>query len=189
MKTLAERFEEKVDRDGPVPEHRPELGPCWVWTAAKNDRGYGQIRGEGRLEYAHRAAFFLAHGRWPEPFGCHHCDNPACVRPSHLFEGTRADNARDMSRKGRSLPQAHPERLKRGSQHGCAKLVESDIHVMRAALAAGESKRSIARRYGVHRATIQRIAHGKIWRHVDATAPADLRGALDEIEQFVAATN
>jgi len=100
---LAERFFAKVDKNGPI--IRPDLGPCHLWTGSTDGDGYGQIglgaRGEG-LEKAPRVAFFLEHGRWPEPCALHKCDNPPCVRPDHLFEGTKADNMRDMANKGRS---------------------------------------------------------------------------------------
>lgn len=32
------RFWEKVNKDGPIPEHQPELGPCWEWTGATTVR-------------------------------------------------------------------------------------------------------------------------------------------------------
>jgi hypothetical protein len=38
--SLPERFWKKVDKNGPVPAHRPELGPCWLWTGALVGRGY-----------------------------------------------------------------------------------------------------------------------------------------------------
>lgn len=102
---LAERFWPKVDKNGPVAPHRPELGPCWMWTGGTDKKGYGRIsigrRSSGGMVVAHRVAFLLEHGRWPEPCALHHCDNPSCVRPEHLFEGTKSDNMRDCARKGR----------------------------------------------------------------------------------------
>lgn len=97
---LAVRFAERVDVNGPTMPHMTT--PCHVWTGAKEDE-YGSIRVDGRSQRAHRVAFLLKWGRWPEPFACHHCDNPPCVRWDHLFEGTAADNARDMAAKGRGV--------------------------------------------------------------------------------------
>lgn len=96
-----DRFWRRVNKNGPVPAHRPELGPCWVLGG---NRRYGRVsvggRGEGG-ERAHRFSFFLAHGRWPIPNANHHCDNPPCVNPAHLFEGTQRDNVKDMMSKRR----------------------------------------------------------------------------------------
>ena len=112
-KSLAERFWEKVDKNGPIPGHQPHLGPCWIWTATTNPNGYGTIN-LGLREYgpghrgAHVVAFFLAEGRWPTPNALHRCDNPPCVKAiddiygsAHIFEGTTADNVADKMSKGR----------------------------------------------------------------------------------------
>ena len=100
--TLLERFFGKVDPNGPVPEHAPELGPCWVWTGGITSAGYGEIKVDGLVMLAHRVAYWLAHGRLPDHDVLHQCDNPPCVRPSHLFAGTDVDNFRDAVAKGRS---------------------------------------------------------------------------------------
>lgn len=101
--TLLERFFTKVDQNGPVPEHAPELGPCWLWTGAKDRDGYGQIRVDGVLVVATRMAWKIAHGLCldVDVEACHRCDNPSCVRPSHIFAGSHRENHADAVRKGR----------------------------------------------------------------------------------------
>jgi HNH endonuclease len=102
--TAEERFWSKVNKDGPVPEHRPELGPCWIWTASINKgTGYGQFfpkRGEGMD--AHRYSYLLAHGSIPEKHDVHHmCLVRKCCRPGHLAATTRSQNlAERMNRRG-----------------------------------------------------------------------------------------
>ena len=93
-KTSEENFWAKVDRSG----------DCWIWTAAKNQKGYGFFWPVGSKRWigAHRYSFFIEHGQFDQHKQvCHRCDNPSCVRPSHLFLGTVRDNAIDASKKGR----------------------------------------------------------------------------------------
>lgn len=174
-KTLAERFESKVDRHGPVPPHRPELGPCHVWTGQISKKtGYGLISlyqgAETRLDMrprmAHRVAWFLAYGGWPEPCALHHCDNPQCVRIEHLFEGDDAANVADMLSKGRHYLQIDPGRALRGERNPNSKLTEAMVREIRAASADGIGQRKLGRRYGVTGRIIQQIVRGNIWKHV-----------------------
>lgn len=75
---------------------------CWEWPGPRDTDGYGRaIRGK-RYRRAHRVSYELANG--PIPAGLcvlHRCDNRPCVRPSHLFLGTRRDNALDKTLKRR----------------------------------------------------------------------------------------
>jgi hypothetical protein len=115
-----DRFWSKVDKDGPIPKHRPELGNCWIWLAGRSKLetgGYGVMRWpmDKSSKHAHRISWFIQHGEWPVPCALHRCDNPVCVRVKHLFEGTRADNVIDMCAKGRqNAPRGldHPFRKK-----------------------------------------------------------------------------
>lgn len=82
---------------------------CWLWTGARDKRGYGSIslsgRGSGRVK-AHRLSWFLAFGDPLDNHVLHKCDTPACVRPDHLFLGSDLENMRDMAAKGRQWGQA-----------------------------------------------------------------------------------
>jgi hypothetical protein len=83
---------------------------CWVWNGTCWEKGYGRL-GDKR---AHRVMWAIVNG--PIPPGLqvlHHCDNPPCVRPEHLFLGTQLDNMRDMIAKGRKVVvkgAAHPSK-------------------------------------------------------------------------------
>lgn len=115
MKTLAptlglsptERFWFYVDKDGSIPAHRPDLGPCWVWTGTLSG-GYGILDLKGRKWKAH---IFLA-GRAPPGLEWDHlCRNRACVRTSHLEAVTRAENlrrGRHHEREKTHCPKGHP---------------------------------------------------------------------------------
>jgi hypothetical protein len=170
IRSLEERFWEKVDKTGSIV--RSDLGSCWIWIGARSPFGYGcilvrTIRGTrtGVNEQAHRVAWTLLRGAIPEG-ACvlHKCDVPACCNPEHLFLGTQAENIRDMIAKGRQAP---PEKTRHvGSRHGRSKLTEADIPEIRAGLARGETKSSLARRYGVSEALVYCIEKKRAWRHV-----------------------
>lgn len=75
---------------------------CWPWTGSHGTTGYGQLQIGGQKIGAHRRAWELTFGPIPEGmYICHHCDNPPCVRPDHLYVGTASDNNHDAVVRGR----------------------------------------------------------------------------------------
>lgn len=81
--------------------NRPDDG-CWEWEG-KRKKGYGLLSVNGRRLYAHRISAAMHFGMFDQRmFVCHACDNPACVRPSHLFLGDARSNALDRNKKGRA---------------------------------------------------------------------------------------
>jgi hypothetical protein len=117
------RFWSKIDKNGPIPAHCPDLGPCWLWTCGLR-RGYGQFSTREKNWLAHRFSYFVTVGNLtPGLFVCHHCDEPRCVNPAHLFEGTNQENMRDAKAKGRFATgdrngsRLYPERLAWGERN------------------------------------------------------------------------
>lgn len=88
---------------------------CWIWTAGKDSWGYGTFRMHGKVIGSHRASWEIHNGPISKGMSVlHHCDNPPCVNPDHLFIGTHTDNMRDCISKGRNgqinkthCPQGH----------------------------------------------------------------------------------
>lgn len=79
----------------------PETG-CWEFQGTRNFLGYGYKRVAGRMMRAHRVVYDALVGfSAPHMFALHSCDNPPCINPEHLREGTSADNVHDMVSKGR----------------------------------------------------------------------------------------
>lgn len=141
------RFWQKVsvDADG-----------CWLWLGALHDSGYGIMqrgrRGEGVVR-AHRFSWEIHHGAIPADMSVlHRCDVRACVRPDHLFLGTKADNSRDMAEKNRWRNQTT--------------LSERDVSVIKRDLRLGRVRRDIAATFGVTRDVIDNIAAGRCWARV-----------------------
>jgi hypothetical protein len=137
-----------------------DTGSCWLWLGSIRSTGgnvkYGQFTNAAKQnESAHRAAWRLMKG--PIPAGMsvlHHCDNPLCCNPRHLFSGTQADNMADMWKKKRGL---------RGSRHGNSKLTEDIVRDIRS---SKESGVELARRLGLTPTTICDIRKRRTWTHI-----------------------
>jgi hypothetical protein len=160
-----ERFWCKVNKNGPTMPHMNT--PCWVWARQIGHNGYGVFKFDLKSQKAHRVAFFLHYGRWPQPQALHHCDNPACVRWDHLFEGTQKDNINDAKEKGRmvggsgngmgtSLP---------GEQNGRAKLTETQVKALRDRRIAGDSYRKLSETFLISKTQAIAIVKGTRWSH------------------------
>lgn len=137
-------------------------GECWLWTGPVDEKGYGYTGGiTQRTERAHRVAWQRVYGPIPKGmFVCHHCDTPSCVRVSHLFLGTAADNTRDASIKGR-MSGPRPNRWRPA-------LSAEEVRAIRARRLTGESMTSIATALGVTRATVSHVLSGR--RHGSVAA-------------------
>ena len=140
---------------------------CWLWTGATTDFGHGLINSggkHGKAIRAHRVSWELHFGAIPDGLlVCHHCDVPACVRPDHLFLGTKLHNNADCARKGRY------DRVKRpkGSRHGMSKLTDDEVRQIRQLyLDAKPTLQALAGQFGVSLQQIFRIVHRRAWQHL-----------------------
>jgi hypothetical protein len=158
--SLSERFWRLVDKS--------DVDGCWVWVGNKI-KGYGRVVVKGRRYKAHILSYELHSG--PVSSGlvvCHTCDNPACVRPDHLWLGTHTQNIADRHAKGRTA---------RGKQiSNTVKLDEQKVFEMRLIWKqkkeAGEVKRfqfnteKLGRMFGVTGTMAGLIVNGRFWKHV-----------------------
>lgn len=155
-KTLAIRFWKYVDKNGPIPPHAPELGPCWVWRSHINEYGYGVIyagtnNGKPFNLKAHQVAWLIEEGDIPHNLCIlHKCDNPPCARRSHLWSGTHFENMEDMFSKQR---------------HHRA-LTDDAVRAIRQRREEGETLSSIARDLSVPLCLIWRVCARLAYAHI-----------------------
>lgn len=154
-------FWNKVDKNGSIPAHCPELGNCWEWIRPVSKRGYAQFRVDTIKTGAHRFSWELVNGKIPDGlFVLHKCDNRKCVNPNHLFLGTNQDNMNDRNFKNRQAKL-------RGELNGVSVLKDKDILEIRNKYEKeGIIQSELARMYSVTPQHIWQIVHYKQWKHI-----------------------
>lgn len=152
-----ERFWARVNKNGPTV--RSELGPCWLWTAARWANGYGCAHWNGRRRKAHALAFEIANATAVEGGVVRHrCDNPPCCNPDHLEIGTPVDNVADRDARGRTA---------KGERVTIGKLTEDDVVAIRSMYVPRKVPLSrLASMFGVSKKTVGAVLRRETWRHV-----------------------
>lgn len=158
------RFWSRVNKFGSV---HPVFGQCWEWIASIGSHGYGQMSFEGRPITVHTYSWNLHFGDQGGLYVLHRCDNKACVNPSHLFLGTRRDNADDRDAKGRQA---------KGEQNGMARLTEDTVKWIKESYIPYSRKygaRAIARMLGISKGTVFDILAGRRWSYLNLQTEAE----------------
>jgi len=141
------------------PSIAPATSPagCVEGKGARDKDGYVKAFCQGKHTRAHRVAYCQAHGLSLEDIEgqlvLHSCDNPPCVNPAHLSDGTPADNTREMIERGRQS---------RGEDHANAKLSDDEVREIRRRYATGSvSQEALGVEYGVSGVHIGNIVRGR----------------------------
>lgn len=131
---------------------------CWEWAAHRNECGYGTFNPGRKPMLANRVCWILHFGKIPDGFCVlHKCDNPACVRPDHLFLGTHVENIADMMRKGRNPF---------GERSGSHKLTEQKVLAIRKDHDEGMKRKAIALKHGTSMTNAFAIINRMTWKHI-----------------------
>ena len=131
---------------------------CWEWKAGTTLDRYGVFKYFGKNRRAHRIAWLIRYGYWPDLLVCHTCDNPACVRWSHLFVGSDQDNKNDAVQKSRHA---------RGNKIGCSRLAPQQVLIARQQFDRGIATISeLARACSVTYKAMELVVKREVWRHV-----------------------
>lgn len=137
---------------------------CWKYSGFKNEKGYGKIQIGRTPRSVHRIIWAFFNGREPKAnyFICHHCDNPSCFNPDHLFEGTPKDNSQDMIRKGRAFLQKNPETY-RGKKHPRVRMTKKELELIEKLLKTNMTQKQIGLEVGFSQSKISEIRNKKSW--------------------------
>ena len=134
---------------------------CWMWFADADRDGYGRFWYQERNHLAHRLSYLWLKGPINE-YVLHTCDNPRCVNPEHLYDGTAQNNIDDAYIRGRKND--------RGSNNGWSKLTEADVIQIRSLYErrkrGGMSQAKLAKTFGVNQAHVSDIVNRVVWKHV-----------------------
>ena len=163
MQSTLDRFMSKVKVD--------DSTGCWEWQRGKCKDGYGFFYANKRQQKAHRVSYQI----FVQPIGdgmfiCHTCDNPGCVNPCHLFQGTPKDNTQDMvnkkrfDRKGSKNPRA---KLSNEEAAIAAEFLKRFPPTKKSNSVAFGSVTFLANWFGVYKTAISEIGRRKSWTHIN----------------------
>lgn len=150
---------------------------CWNWAGSRSGSGYGRFWDGERMIPAHWFLLEAYPNQGQE--ACHKCDNKLCVRPSHIFIGTRSDNMKDCVQKGRLRPlngclaMLKNRRVHHGINNHECKLTEEQALIARACPSRRGAATALAKKFQVSLPVICDIRQGRRWTHLpepDATA-------------------
>ena len=156
---VIKRFFAKVD----IPEEN--LFACWEWRGGKDPQGYGRIGINQKPYKCNRISYLIWNKKFPNNFACHTCDNPSCVNPLHLWDGTNYENVRDMVAKGRHKEGHLQERASLTKEQ--VKEIIDTYSPDRTYKRKGEiTFTEIAKLYGVNRKTIYRVLKRETYKNI-----------------------
>lgn len=129
---------------------------CWNWIGPLNENGYGRISMNNKNTYIHRFIYQYFYSPIPEnkPYVLHHCDNPKCCNPKHLYAGTQQDNINDMIKRNRS---------QMGEKCKWTKLTKEQVLEIRK---SNKPQKVMAKRFNISQTTISNIKNRKTWKHI-----------------------
>lgn len=132
---------------------------CWEWTGRLNKYGYGQLSAGNAEILAHRAAYFLSNDSFDNSLCVlHKCDNPKCCNPSHLYQGTHAENMLDMKIKGRR------KNVNTKEKNGRSKINQQIADNIRKLKKIGLRLIDISTIYSISNSSVSRICRMENWK-------------------------
>ncbi len=155
------------DRGAPITKewlmlHTEKQGDCLVWLKYRVPTGYGQLKTENGVELAHRVSYRLHYGKiYRDLHILHHCDNPPCINPDHLWAGTNSDNIRDRVSKGRPGNPGRP-----GTGPSTKLTVKRVLQIRRLWSTGKVTQQSIAEIFGIARSNVSMIIRRATWPHI-----------------------
>lgn len=147
---------------------------CWLWKGSLKSNRYGRTTLFNKRVAVHRVFYVLFRGKIKSNlYICHTCDTKPCVNPKHLFQATQEQNMKDCLRKNRHGSQLHPESY--GYGHGNPKLNKKAVlDIRNNYLFRKMTFRMFARKYSVHKRTIERVYHGESWNNFRTLNPNEI---------------
>lgn len=147
---------------------RKTKSDCWEWTGPKFGDGYGNCGSGFPFQRAHRTSYLLHNGEITQGlYVLHKCDNPLCINPNHLYLGDAKQNAKDAIERGQHPVGPNKKKGHVGEKNLKAKLSEKDVlDIRKRYIPRKVSTYMLAKEYGVHRKTIQRLINKENWSHI-----------------------
>ena len=168
--SIEDRFWRRVQKAGP--------DDCWPWMGSRGGHGHGVFwfSAERKRESSHAVALELSSGvrRPPGMHCCHHCDNPPCCNPAHLYYGTPEQNQADMVNRARNP---------RGIEKYNAVLSDAQVVEIRTRYFAGETAAALAVEFGIQPGHLSNITRGRMWKYVGGPVGLKRRPKLSEVQR------